>query len=565
MSQNNNSFKILATLFGISLLVFGVIYGGITLTGKLGNNTETMSTERAISRLDRLCKNITINTVEPRKEHINIDPVNLMDTLPDISKYPIQVKNTTTTYIEIFSSPEKAGDGKDGWLVEMAKAFNNSNIVINASNVSVKIRSISSGEGMDYIVSGKYLPDAFTPSNELWGEMLKSKDANITLIEKRLVGNIAGVLLSKRKHKQLTDKYGDINIRTITEAVAENELDMGYTNPFASSTGLNYLLSTLSTFDQSDILSEKAIQGFEKFQLNIPFVSYTTLQMRESARSGILDGFILEYQTFVNSPELKRDYIFTPFGVRHDSPMYAIGNLSYEKQEILAAFIEFCKSNENQKTASEYGFNSFDDYSPEFEYFDGDSISQAQRLWKEKKDSNYDIVAVFVADVSGSMMGEPLNMLKESLLSASKFIKSDTSIGLVSFGTNVTINLPIAKFDLNQRSLFTGAVKDLTLDGNTAMFDGIIVALRMLLEEKEKNPNAKLMLFVLGDGEPNYGHKFNDVSGLLKSLRIPVYTIGYNANIDELERLSLINEAAFINADTEDVAYKLGSLFNAQM
>ncbi|NTV79759.1 MAG: glycoside hydrolase family 92 protein, partial [Clostridiales bacterium] len=46
---------------------------------------------------------------------------------------------------------------------------------------------------------------------------------------------------------------------------------------------------------------------------------------------------------------------------------------------------------------------------------------------------------------------------------------------------------------------------------------------------------------------------------------IPVYTIGYNANIKAMESLSNINEAASINADSEDVVYKLMNLFNAEM
>ena len=52
---------------------------------------------------------------------------------------------------------------------------------------------------------------------------------------------------------------------------------------------------------------------------------------------------------------------------------------------------------------------------------------------------------------------------------------------------------------------------------------------------------------------------------MLKALKIPIYTIGYNANIKTLQTVSSINEAASINADTDDVIYKLGSLFNAEM
>jgi Ca-activated chloride channel family protein len=73
------------------------------------------------------------------------------------------------------------------------------------------------------------------------------------------------------------------------------------------------------------------------------------------------------------------------------------------------------------------------------------------------------------------------------------------------------------------------------------------------------------MLFVLTDGDSNKGHTLREVEEMLRSLKIPIYTIGYNADISVLQKLSGINEAASINADTDDVTYKLESLFNAQM
>jgi len=552
----------------MGIILLAIIWNDISShsspSKSLDGSDKNVTIEKAIETLNRLYNNdITVNKIPARKGQVNLAPPSIKESLPDISKYPAQVENSTENFIEIFSSPHTAGKNKDGWLVDTAKDFNNANIKVNGKTVSVKIRGIESGVGMDYIVSRKYLPDAFSPSNELWGEMMKSKGTKITLIEKRLVGNVAGVLISKKKYDELVKKYGSINLKSITEAVANNEIAMGYTDPFASSTGLNFLISTLSSFDGNNLLSEKAVEGFEKFQTNIPFVAYTTLQMRESAQSGVLDGFIMEYQNYYNTADLKSEYVFTPFGVRLDNPMYEIGDLSAEKKEILKRFIEFSKMDKYQKLASEYGFNRNNEYNPEIGDINGDIISQAQKLWKEKKDVNNDIAAVFVADISGSMEGAPLNKLKTSLLSGSQYISKDISIGLVTFSTDVNINLPIAKFDLNQRSLFTGAVEDMQAGGSTAMFDAIIVATKMLMEEKAKNPNTKLMLFVLSDGKSNYGHSLNDAEGMLGTLKIPIYTIGYNANIQELQTLSSINEAASINADSEDVIYKLASLFNA--
>ena len=557
--------NIIGILIVMAIIIFGVIYGGITLTKNWGKSKETISKENATGKLKKIFKDININEVEPRKAPIDLGVKDVKDTIPNIDKYPAKVENTTDSYIEIFSTGEKAGNGKDGWLIDVANNFNESKFEINGKIISVKVREIASGLGMDYIISEKYLPDAYSPSNELWGEMIKANGKTIELCDDRMVGNVAGILISKEKYDELIKKYGAINLKNITQAVANGEINMGYTNPFASATGLNFLVSTLATFDSSNPLSEKAIDGFNEFQNNIPLIAYTTLQLRNSAESGILDGFIMEYQTYINSPELKTDYIFTPFGYRHDSPLYSVGNLSNEKKEILNKFIEFYKQDKYQELAVKDGFNALEDYKCEIENLDGNTILQAQKLWKENKNGDKPIVAVFVADVSGSMEGEPLNELKKSLLNGSRYIGEENSIGLVTYSNDVNINLPIEKFDLNQRSLFTGAVQDMDASGGTATFDAIAVAVQMLLDEKEKNPDAKLMLFVLSDGETNIGHSLDDLREILESVKIPVHTIGYNANIEALENISRINEATSINADSDDVIYKLGSLFNAEM
>lgn len=97
------------------------------------------------------------------------------------------------------------------------------------------------------------------------------------------------------------------------------------------------------------------------------------------------------------------------------------------------------------------------------------------------------------------------------------------------------------------------------------MFDAIVVAEKMLMEAQEKNPDTKLMLFVLTDGETNRGYNFKDIEGITSGLKIPIYTIGYNADIDVLKQISNINEAATMNAENDNIIYRLESLFNSQM
>ncbi len=557
--------KRLLIVIGIAVIMIAGIFGIISLTEDAGKSQRQITQEEALSDLDKMYRQMDVTTLEPVKEAVELQTTDMKDVLPDISKYPQQVTSTTSDYVEIISSTEKAGTGQDGWLVEMAEKFNASGATVNGKPVSVAVRGIASGVAVDYISSGKYVSDAFSPSNELWGGLLTAKGIDVTLVEKRLTGNVAGIALSKEMNDAIVEKYGKVNVTTIAEATIAGELAMGYTNPFASSTGANFLMSLLYTLDKDDPLSETATGQFVKFQANVPFVAYTTLQMKESAASGVLGGFVFESQQFANSPDLKSDYSFTPFGMRHDSPVYEIGKLSIEKKQILQQFIDYCKTPEAQRKASECGFNQYDDYTPELTTMDGSKLPQAQKLWKDKKNSSKEIVAVFVADVSGSMGGEPLNNLKRSLLSGASYINQDCSVGLVTFSDDVSIALPIGKFDLNQRSLFTGAVKSMSAAGGTAMFDGIVVAEKMLQDAKADHPNAKLMLFVLTDGETNQGFTMNQTQNMIAGLKVPVCTIGYNADLDVLQAISSINEAASINADTEDVVYKITNLFNAEM
>ncbi len=552
---------------GIAVFVFVSVIVGMSLTKDMGKSEDEKTSEQTSQKMDELLKGVTVTNVTARKAAISdSDILSEEDELPDIKSYPLSVTGNGELNIEIFSSPEKAGEGTDGWLNEVAKKFNSEKLKINGKTATVSIRSVSSGLAVDYITSGKYVPDAITPSNEFWGKMIEAKKVKVTLKEKRLVGNTAGVLFSKSKYDEIIKKYGSVNMKVISEATSKNEIQMGYTNPFVSSTGLNFLVSTLYSYDADDLLSSKAVEGFQKFQENVPLVSYNTMQMRKSAESGSLDSFVMEYQSVMNDPILKNDYVFTPFGARHDNPMYSVGDISKEKDQLLDKFCEYCLNDENQDLAKDYGFNQYEKYKSELpDNISGDKLIKAQKLFKENKDSGKPIIAVFIADISGSMRGESINALQTSLINSMQYINKDNYVGLVSYNSKVYINLPIAKFDLNQQAMFKGAVQDLDAVGQTATYDAVIVALDMIQKAKKDHPDAKPMLFLLSDGEQNTGWSLDDINSVLESSEIPVYSIGYNANIEALKRISEINEAATINADSDDIIYQLKNLFNSEM
>ena len=556
----------------IAVVVFVVIFLGMRLFNNIGKTSNEITLEDTISDLNRYVdRKVRLEEVEnPVKGEVDLEETSLEDELPDIDTYPFKVEGSGDVNIEIFSSPEKAGsetsneDQKENtWLIEVVKDFNKQGYTTSSGKtISVSLRSISSGVMVDYISSGKYVPDGITPSTENWVAMLETNGVTLNQVSKSLAKNVAGIVLSDSTYNEILDSYGNVNLESVVEATIGDEIAMGYTNPYASSTGLNFLMSCLYAFDYDNPLSDTATEMFQQFQANVPVVSYNTVQMQGAINSGVLDGMVLEYQVFANSPEL-RNYKFIPFGVRHDSPLYSIGNVSEDKAEAFEMFAQFATSEENQKSAEEYGFGGHSDYVSEIPEADGNTLLDAQALWKDKKNNGQEIVSIFIIDTSGSVDGTPLAQMKESLINAGKYISSDSYIGLISYNSKVTIDLPIAKFDLNQRAYFNGEISSLTAGGGTATFDAIAVGLQMLVEAQADHPNAKMMLFVLSDGYSDGNLK--DVTPFIQNLEIPVYTIGYNADIDALKQISAINEAASINASTDDVIYSLRNLFNAEM
>lgn len=566
--------KVLVGIAILAVIVGIVIVVGMKLVNNAGKSKKQITVEDTVAELNRYVeKRVDLKTkTNPIKGTVDLETSSLEEELPDIETYFYKVKGNGEIDIEIYSSPEKAGretlkeeseTDYNTWLVKVCEDFNNQDYkTLDGKSVSVSLRSISSGVMVDYITSGKAVPDAITPSNEAWISMLKANGIELTQVSESLVGNVAGIVLSNETNEQITKSYGSVNLETIVEATINNEIAMGYTNPYASSTGLNFLMSALYSFDHSNPLSDEAVENFQKFQANVPVVSYNTVQMQGAINSGVLDAMILEYQGFINKKEL-RNYTFVPFGIRHDSPLYSIGNVSPEKKEALQLFAGFVTNDENQELADEYGFRGCPNYVSEVPETDGNTLLDAQQLWKDKKDNGQEIVSVFIVDTSGSVDGAPLNEMKMSLINSGQYIDSGNYIGLITYNSDVTINLPIAKFDLNHRAFFNGEIEALTAGGGTATFDAIAVGLQMLQEAKVDHPNAKFMLFVLSDGKSDGSLK--NVSDFIENLNVPIYTIGYNANIEALKEISAVNEAASINADTDDIIYTLKNLFNAQM
>ena len=532
---------------------------------------EIETREQAIEQLNELVS----KSVEPsrrentRRANISLSQTNLLSMLPGISEYPMTLDardSSRSEAVEIFTSSEKSGQGRDGFYLELAKQFNDQGFQIsNGKRAQIAIRKIASGLGAQFILAQRYTPDAFSPSNQLWGDMLQAQGIPLTTMAEVTAPNTAGVIVRSSKKSMITTD-NQLDVQKLLTAVTGGSFAMGYTNPYQSSTGLNFLLTVLDTFSQQDetqFLAPDVSSAFEAFQAGIPFVAQTTLQMRDAAvDSGVLDALVMENQSWANVKGMG-DYEFVPFGVRHDSPLYATAEADADEREVLALFVQFIEK--NQQAARDFGFGGLPDYKNGYRINNGATILGAQKIWKEKKSGGKPIAAVFVADVSGSMDGTRIKNLKKALIESSDLISSTNAIGLVSFNESVNVDLNIRPFNIQQKALFIGAVEDLSTGGNTATNNAVLTAAKELITYSREHSDHKLVIFVLSDGETNKGLDYERIAKVMEWTGIPIHAIAYELSSDHLKAMASLAEGAYIESSAESASYRIGNLLNSEM
>lgn len=542
------------------------------LAGCAASAEEDLDYGQAMEKLNAYTSGgeVKSNVVEHQADSSWVGESTPVDELPSIdNKYPLSVQGNGQINIELFSSTEKSS-ASGSWMEAEAKAFNAQNVQIDGKNVTVSVRPIASGLALEYITKGTHIPDAYTPANKLWGEMIASAGVPSEMITDRLTGNTAGILMNKKDgtYDKYTEKYGQVTMDGVVKAVLAGDLVLGHTDPNVSSTGLNIYTQELRAFDANNPFSSESLASFRQFQNLIPPASPTTAEMTKVAEKGIMDAMIMESQAFSQGATLnKDDWVFTPAGVRHDSPVYALNNLSADKKEALKRFVQFCQTPEAQESATSFGFNQNNDYPGVENKYTGAELFAALSVWKQNKDGGRPVISVFVVDRSGSMDGAKLNRVKEGLKNSLQYINEENYVGLVSYSSedDIAVDLPIGQFNAKQRSLFAGAVNDLKADGSTATNSAMVVALKMATETQAQVPNAKIRILVMSDGQQNDGLSLHDVTGMVNGIGLPVYGIGFEANLSDLQKLADINEGYTINADSEDVIYKLRGLFTAEL
>lgn len=532
-------------------------------------DVKDISYDDAIDTMNALVSKVHVTTRDlPQIDLDMIDYSNEADALADLDVFPIVVQGHGKLNIEIaaateLSTPPSGDTQNDDWLIDRAEAYNKAH-----SDINITVRRMTSGEVVSYMRAGIYQPDLFIGSNGAWAMMLEASGfKTITLCDK-LLGNTAGILISDKVYDDFIKKYKEVTVKNVVEATLNKDLTFAYTYPYSSSTGLNMLAMILKAFDEENPLSSKAEEKLMEYQRTAPPTAHTTKIMENNALKGLVTAMAMEEQAYILDEKLK-DFVYVPVGIRHDHPAVTFDYVSQEKQDAAKDFIDFCLTPESQELGTKKGFNRHDDYKGQDPGLTGSGYLAAQSLWKQNKTGGRPVIALFVADVSGSMQGSSkLKLLQDALLRSAQFVDSDNYLGLVSYSTNVTIELPIKQFDAEQRARFSTAVKNLRADGATAIYDATMVALKLLVEKQKEIPDAMPVMFILTDGHQEGGVNLDRILPTVKKIGIPIYTIAYDITEEDKKPMKKLaetsGEASMTVADEKDVVNVLRSLLNSR-
>ena len=446
----------------------------------------------------------------------------------------------------------------------VAECFNEKKYEVNGKVASVSIRSLEANLANEYILNEFYMPQGYIPSNELYGTLLSENGIDMNMICNSTVRNTIGLVIENSKYDELIKKYGRFDVSVFIEANRNGDISVGYTNPTNNPTGLNFVVSTLSYFDANNPSSIEATTDFSSFQNTVSTVSYSMQQMERALSTGTVDSFVIERQAYESDENLKENYTFFTYGLRHDNPLYSIGSISDEEIEVLKLFGESFNNQENSKFLENLGFNKDPRYEGNVSEYSGGMLLSILEYWKNEKASGKKIVAVFVADQSGSMRGK-IKALQDSLKNAMQYVGKSNKVGLISYNSAVHLRLPIKEFDVEQQEHYVGAVDELSSGGGTSTNNALLVAIKIIEDEKLVDDNIKPIIILLSDGYTENGYSLDSVSELITAFNIPVYTIGYDANVEELTKIADITGGTYIESTSNDIGYVLKTLFNAEI
>ena len=174
---------------------------------------------------------------------------------------------------------------------------------------------------------------------------------------------------------------------------------------------------------------------------------------------------------------------------------------------------------------------------------------------KEEKVKSVDLICI--VDVSYSMIGDPLDLVKESLKYLVKLMNDTDNFALVTFSDSSIIVNNLTRMTEENKSMILDNIEKLKVMDNTNIYSGLEKGLQLLKNDYSSGDRIASMI-LLSDGEDNYYRK-NVVSKFeklmvsegKKDFTFTLYTFGYGSHFDSelMNNIALIKDGNYFNID----------------
>jgi Mg-chelatase subunit ChlD len=144
---------------------------------------------------------------------------------------------------------------------------------------------------------------------------------------------------------------------------------------------------------------------------------------------------------------------------------------------------------------------------------------------------------VVVSDVSGSMMGPKMDLLRETgKLLLNEFVEKDR-VGLVTFDSDVKERFPLQSINEASRTKATKIVDSFGAGSLTNLSGGLFAGINQLINDKNADKSHVRTVLLMTDGQANHGLQtaaelIPVITEMLQDTGIALHTFGYGSDHD---------------------------------
>ena len=501
--------------------------------------------------------------------------------------------------VTVAYSPEK-----EGWLTERIAAFNASGAKVDGRPIYIEGLNKSSGAARTEIRSGALQVTAWSPSASTWLEVLKHESGNPSIAASSSPLVLTPVVISMWKPMAEALGYPDTPIGWSDMLTLINDpqgwgahghpewgrFSWGHTDPEISTTALSTLLAEFyaATGKQrgltaADIQRPESQQFIRDLGKGIKHYGYNTLVFSENMRKfgmSYISAFPMEEITLIDfnkkAPPTPLVAVYPKEGTFwHDNPFIVLASAPDVEKRAAEQFYAFLLTPESQRLAMSFGFRPANPDVPLADPISAtygvqpqgvqsvlpipaaDVIVAAKNTWAQNR-KRADIV--LVVDVSGSMEGDKIELVKAGLEAFPIRILPEDRVGLVSFASGATVEVPAAPLSENRFKL-SDAIQGLRAQGKTAVYDGLMAGKRVLDELPPTDDERIRAIVLLSDGQDNASATtFERLRQEFDESGISIFPVAYGADADTeaLQRIVEFSRTLLVQGGEGDI----GAIFD---